>query len=144
MKATPPLLLLAVGRNVRPRKATTIRPKESILHFAVAKLLREHCLETWQWFHIPNGELRDKRTAGKLKQMGLKAGLPDIALIGPTGIFHALELKRQGEDLSDAQENFQLWCIRHNVSHSVAYTFDHALAALGGWGCLRIRLSGAP
>jgi hypothetical protein len=72
--------------------------------------------------------------------MGLKTWLPDIALIGPTGIFHALELKRLGEVLSDAQADFQTWCIRHNVPHSVAFTFDEALAVLDAWGALRIRI----
>jgi hypothetical protein len=73
MSALPPLLALAQGRKVRARRAPTFRPKEIELHMATAKLLREHALPTWQWCHIPNGELRDKRTACKLKQMGVKA-----------------------------------------------------------------------
>jgi VRR-NUC domain len=144
MTATPPLILLAAGRKVRPRRAPVVRPKEITLHMSVAKVLRDHCLPEWQWFHPGSGELRDIKTAVKLKRMGLKAGLPDIALIGPTGIFHALELKRRGETLSDAQEAFQLWCIRHGVPHSVAYSFDDALAALDAWGCLRIKIGGSP
>jgi VRR-NUC domain len=143
MNSIPPLIMLCEGRKPRPRKASKSAPKEIVLHMAVAKLLREHCLLEWQWFHPRSGELRDLKTAAKLKRMGLKAGLPDIALIGPTGIFHALELKRLGETLSDAQEAFQLWCIRHGVPHSVAYSFDEALLALNTWGCLRIRIGGS-
>lgn len=30
--------------------------------------------------HIPNGELRDKRTGAKLKKMGVRKGLPDFFL----------------------------------------------------------------
>jgi hypothetical protein len=142
MKATPPLLALAAGKKARPRRAPVIRPKELVLHMAIAKLLREHCLPEWQWCHIPNGELRDKRTPGKLKQMGTKPGWPDFILVPPVGQLHCLELKRIGETLSDAQENFQFWCIRHSVPHSVAFTFDEALAVLDTWGCLRIKIGG--
>jgi hypothetical protein len=142
MTAVPPLLMLAEGRKPTARRAPAIRPKEISLHMAVAKVLREHCLPEWQWCHIPNGELRDKRTAGKLKQMGVKAGWPDFDLIPPAGQLHCLELKRQGETLSDSQELFQLWWIRHNIPHSVVYTFDEALAVLDHWGCLRINVGG--
>ena len=94
---------------------------------------------------IGNGltELRDIRTAVKLKRMGTKPGWPDIVLVPPTGQLHCLELKRAGEGLSEEQEQFQLWCIRHNVPHSVADSFDQALKILDHWGCLRIRIGGA-
>jgi hypothetical protein len=53
---------------------------------------------------------------------------------------HCLELKRQGETLSDAQEDFQNHAIRHGWPHSVAYTLDEALAVLDAWGALRIKI----
>jgi len=143
MTAIPPLLMLAEGRKARPRKAPMARPKEIALHMSVAKVLRDHPRPDWQWTHIPAGEVRDIRTAVKLKRMGTKPGWPDFVLIPPAGQIHCLELKRQGETLSDAQEAFQLWCIRHGVPHSVAYSLDEALAALDHWGCLRIRIGGA-
>ncbi len=142
MSAIPPLLMICEGRKPRARKAPAIRPKEILLHMSVAKILREHCLPEWQWCHIPNGELRDKRTAGKLKQMGAKPGWPDFVLIPPAGQLHSLELKRIGETLSDAQEDFRGWCIRHGVPYCVAWTIDEALAALDAWGCLRIKIGG--
>jgi hypothetical protein len=143
MSTIPPLLMLCEGRKPRPRKAPKTAPKEIALHMSVAKVLRDHALPEWQWCHIPNGELRDKRTAGKLKQMGTKPGWPDFVLIPPAGQLHCLELKRLGETLSDAQEGFQLWCIRHGVPHSVAWTIDDALAALDAWCVLRIKIGGS-
>jgi hypothetical protein len=140
---TPPLLLLAEGRKPRPRKAPIVRPKEVALHMAVAKVLREHCKPDWQWTHIASGELRDKRTAAKLKQMGVRAGWPDFILVPPTGQLHSLELKRIGEDLTADQEAFQLHCIRFGWPHSVAFTLDQALAILDHWGCLRIKIGGS-
>jgi len=142
MTAPPPLIALMQGRKARPRRAPMIRPKEIALHMAVAKVLREHCLSEWQWTHIPAGEVRDIRTAVKLKRMGTKPGWPDFVLVPPTGQLHCLELKRQGETLSDAQEVFQVWCISHGVPHSVVFTIDQALAVLDHWQCLRIQIGG--
>ena len=31
-------------------------------------------------FHVPNGEKRDKATAGRLKRLGVKRGVPDLWL----------------------------------------------------------------
>ena len=139
---TPPLIMLAEGRKPRPRKATVIRPKEITLHMSVAKILREHCLPEWQWTHIASGELRDIRTASKLKRMGMRRGWPDFILVPPVGQLHCLELKRLGEDLTRDQENFQAWAIRNAIPYSVCRSIDETLAALDCWGCLRVRIGG--
>ena len=52
----PPLLALAQGRRVRPRKAETPRPKEIALHMAVADVLRRFARPDWRWSHFPSGE----------------------------------------------------------------------------------------
>jgi hypothetical protein len=102
-----PLLVLAQGRKVRLRKVPAVRPLEITLHLSCVKLLRDHCRPDWQWCHVPLGEIRDKRTAGKLRRMGTKAGWPDLILIPPTGQICCLELKRIGERLSDSQHDFR-------------------------------------
>jgi VRR-NUC domain len=138
-----PLLDLAEGRKTRLRKAPLPRPKEIVLHMAVAKMLRDHALPSWQWCHIPSGEARDIRTAAKLKQMGVRRGWPDFLLVAPDGAIRCLELKRAGENLTDDQEAFQTWCIAHAVPYSVCRTIDEALAVLDAWSCLRITIGGA-
>jgi hypothetical protein len=143
MKATPPLLAICAGRKPRPRKAPQSRPKEISTHVAVAKVLLDHARPEWLWTHIASGELRDVRTAAKLKAMGVRRGWPDFILVPPAGQLHSLELKRIGEDLTDDQEAFQLHCIRHGWPHSVAYSLDDALAAFDHWGCLRIKIGGS-
>ncbi len=142
MTALPPLLLLAEGRKPRARKVPIVRPRESRLQCDVAKLLHDHCLPTWKYSHFPAGERRDVITGARLKRMGLQRGWPDFVLVSPSGVFHALELKRIGEVLTEDQEAFQLWAVRYGVPHSVASTFDDALVALDAWGCLRIRIGG--
>jgi hypothetical protein len=140
----PPLLMLAQGRKPRPREAPASRPKEITLHMAAAKVLRDHCLSDWQWTHVGAGELRDIRTAGKLKATGVRRGWPDFVLVPPIGRLHCLELKRQGEELSEDQENFQIWCVRHGTPYVVARNLDQVLVAFDVWGCLRIQIGGAP
>jgi len=143
MSATPPLLAIAEGRKPRPRKAPVARPKESTLQCSVAALLRDHRLPEWQWTHFPAGEKRDVITGARLKRYGLARGWPDIILLSPAGLAHFLELKRRGESLTDDQAEFQRWAIRHGVPHSVADSFDQALAFLDAIGCLRIRIGGS-
>jgi len=143
MRATLPFLMLAQGRKPRLRKAAASRPKEIVLQYDVAKVLREHCLPDWQWTHIASGELRDVRTATKLKRMGVRRGWPDFVLVPPTGQMHCLELKREGEQLTDDQQAFQLWCIRNNVPHSVCRTMKEVLYLFENWNCVRIRLTGS-
>ena len=57
-------------------------------------------------YHIPNGGLRNKVTAARLKAEGVKPGVPDIFLPAPRGRWHGLyiELKRRkGGKVSDEQ-----------------------------------------
>jgi hypothetical protein len=137
-----PLLQIAAGRRVRPRKASVERPKELALHMAVAELLRRFARPDWRWSHFPSGEHRDVRTAAKLKAMGVQRGWPDFVLFDPSGRLHALELKRQGEGLTDDQEDFQTWCIARGVAHSVSRSVDEALAVLDAWKVLRVKIGG--
>jgi hypothetical protein len=110
---------------------------------AVAGLLRRGVKPDWKWAHYPAGEHRDVRTAAKLKAMGTQPGWPDLILFDPEGRLHALELKRQGEHLTEEQEDFQTWCISHAVPHAVARTIDEAIKILSAWGALRVAIGGA-
>jgi hypothetical protein len=142
--AVPPLLAICEGRKPRARKAPVIRPREIQLHLDVARVLRDHAVPEWLWWHTPNGELRDKRAAAKLRAMGVRPGVPDFLLISPHGSVRLLELKRPGETLSDAQEEFRIHCVRHGIAHAIAHNFDQALVALDHWACLRIRITPRP
>jgi len=108
----------------------------------VADTLRRFCRPSWKWGHYPAGEHRDVRTAAKLKAMGVQRGWPDIILFDPDGLLHALELKRQGEHLTEEQEAFAAWCAGHGVPHVVAHTLDQVLTAFNEWGCLTIKIAG--
>ena len=60
-------------------------------------------------YHVPNGGGRSKAEAGRFKDEGVKAGVPDICLPVARGGFHGLyiELKRQqGSKTSDDQREW--------------------------------------
>ena len=56
--------------------------------------------------HCPNGGSRDKAEAVKLKQMGVKAGIPDLCLPVPMGVYSGLyiEMKYDTGRLEDSQK----------------------------------------
>jgi len=119
----------------QPRKLPP--PPESALQIAVAQLLELSCDPEWRWTHFPAGEKRSKITASRLKRFGLKPGWPDFQLVSPDGVFHALELKREGGVLNDAQKDFKLWAIRHEVVYVVARSLADAMLALERWGAIK-------
>lgn len=60
-------------------------------------------------FSIPNGGLRDKVTAARMKAEGAKAGVWDIFLPVPRGKYHGLfiEMKVGKNTLTKKQEEFE-------------------------------------
>jgi hypothetical protein len=82
----------------------TRRQPEQELHFAVMDFLKLCLLPPAFPFHIPNGGLRLRSEAGKLKRMGVQAGMPDIAVVYPFGQILFIELKAPKGILSDAQK----------------------------------------
>jgi hypothetical protein len=62
-------------------------------------------------FAIPNGGLRNRSVASKLKLEGVSAGVPDLFIPVAVGIYHGLfvEMKRQkGGKLSEEQKVWKL------------------------------------
>ncbi|MGH6836936.1 MAG: hypothetical protein ACREC9_15680 [Methylocella sp.] len=145
MTSAPPLLVLAAGGRPRLRRERIVPAKESKLQIQVAEVLRDHLLPDWLCTHFPAGESRGRGldaiiTGTRLKRYGLHPGWPDQQLISPVGLYHGLELKRDGEELTDDQKAFMAWALDRNVPYVAAWTIDQALAALDRWGCLRIKI----
>lgn len=147
------LPLLTWKDKARPRPYSPPKPptpREIAIHASIADVLRRFLSPGWQWTHFPAGELREPKTAAKLKRMGLAIGWPDLLLLAPAakglpgGRLHAMEVKRQGEDLSDDQEDFAAWCEAQGVPHAVVCSVAEALPILRAWGCLNLPAGLAP
>lgn len=59
-------------------------------------------------YHVPNGGSRNKQEAVKLKQMGVKAGVSDLCLPYPKGLYCGLyiEMKFGNNRQQDTQKEF--------------------------------------
>ena len=80
-------------------------------------------------YHIPNGGSRNPIEAHNLKLQGVKAGVPDICLPIPKGIYSALyvELKRRkGGKVSEAQREWLDALNRAGCKAVVCNGFDEA------------------
>ena len=135
----PPLLRLAAGRKVRLCWAPRPRPRESVLHAEIAKILTDHALPDWEWRFL-SSKAKDAREGAILKIMGVVPFWPDFILISPQGSVRYLEVKRKGGKLSAGQEEFRERNVRRGIPYAVASTIDEALVALSELGCLRIKI----
>jgi hypothetical protein len=95
----------------------------------------------WEYFAIPNGEFRTEKTGALLKRMGVKAGVPDLQFLSPTGVSHFLELKWGKQPLNNAQIGFMDRQLKRGVPCAVARSYDEALEQLSAWGAIRVRVA---
>lgn len=80
---------------MRGWQATEAQEQEALFRWAA---YNEHRYpELRLMFHVPNGGSRNAREAHNLRLQGVKAGVPDIVLPVPRGVYGALyiELKRK-------------------------------------------------
>jgi len=117
-------------------------PKEHELQIQVVTMLRWCLRPDVIMRHVPNGELRDKRTAAKLRAMGVLPGSADLEFFwkdywenseGSHTAFAALflELKRPGGKLSEEQVAFALAVRLAGAEFEVVTSVDQAISAVG-------------
>ena len=118
---------------MRKSSGFTPRQTEIALHMSTAAFLRRAWPEDLPWTHFPAGEVRDKATGGKLKQMGLAPGWPDFIFILPRGQCGFLELKAKGGTLSDAQILFRDLAMAAGCGYAVCRSLDEVEETLSRW-----------
>jgi hypothetical protein len=117
----------------RFRKVPAPDPSELQIHISLVERLRLQCRKDVLFFHCPNGELRDKAAAAKLKAMGVLPGVSDLQFIWTQGgqvkvLF--LELKAKGRKLRDEQVVFGFASLHVGCAFEVADTIDDAVKIL--------------
>lgn len=82
--------------------------------------------------HCPNGGSRNKVEAVKLKQMGVKAGIPDLCLPVPKGIYNGLyiEMKYNTGKLEDSQKRMLKALAATGHYCAVCYGAEEAIKVL--------------
>lgn len=96
----------------------------------------EQVPELHRIFAIPNGGLRDKITAAKLKHEGVKSGVPDIFFPLPCALYAGLfiEMKRSADKTkkrragvtSDTQDDWIEYLSSVRYAVSICYTWREA------------------
>lgn len=113
---------------------------EEMLQVRLVQVLREFARPDVLWWHTPNGEKRDKRTAAKLWRMGVKPGVADLTFV-IEGATHFLELKEGHGRMSVDQDFFMQDAERAGASYRCATGLAEALAAINEIGACRVRLA---
>jgi hypothetical protein len=123
------------------------REKEvTSLHIPLVAMLRWCIRPDVIWRHVPNGEHRDKRTAAKLKAMGVLPGSADLEFhwcdwdierkCKRRRVLH-LELKIGKRSQNEAQAAFALAMKLLGDAYYVARSIDEAIGILGAHGLIK-------
>jgi hypothetical protein len=130
----------------RFRNVPELEPTELQIQIALIERLGWMALENVVYFHVPNGELRDKRAAAKLKAAGVLPGVSDLIFLyyrfddsSKRLRVLCLELKAPGRRPSDEQRYFGSRVKRLGVAFEVADSIDQAVELLESYGVLPCR-----
>ena len=85
------------------------------------------------WYAVPNGGARSKTEAAIFKGLGVKAGVPDIAIVLPGGRAAFIELKAGRAGLSPAQLVFADLIFRIGAEGALCRSLDEVIAAVNRW-----------
>lgn len=112
---------------------------ETALHFECIALMNAYARPDCAFWHTPNGEKRDRRTATKLRLMGVRAGVPDIAVLF-NGALHFIELKTGLGIESKSQVAFREHGESAGAHFHLAHSLDEFIGIVNAIGALRVRL----
>lgn len=133
---------LDLFKSKRQRGTKPTAPLEFYLHIAVADVLVRWASPDWRWTHLPFGEYRTPATAGRLKRMGVTKGWADFIFVHESGKVCWLELKREGNDATQAQEELGEFLSKAGHGYICTSSFDTALNTLKFWGVVPDKIAG--
>jgi hypothetical protein len=85
-------------------------------------------------FAVPNGGLRGKAEAARLKWTGVVAGVPDLAIVIHGGRVRFIEVKTADGSLSAAQRDIRGCLTALGTSPAIVRSIDDARRAFAAWG----------
>ncbi len=105
-----------------------LEAEEQVKIFQWAAFMEGRMPQLKNLYAVPNGGRRDRIEAAHLKQQGVKAGVPDICLAYPAGVYHGLyiELKVGKNKPSDNQKEWIRNLRAAGYMAVVCYGFEQA------------------
>lgn len=110
-----------------------MKHEESLIQAAVVSALSLLGL----YVFMVGNDLAGKTTmarAGRMKAMGLRAGVSDLIVMGQGSKAHFLEIKTDTGRLSESQKKFEAMCLKKNWPYAVARSVDEAVEIVKKWG----------
>ena len=125
------------ARTRKPRAPKIKGPSEHVIQSRLMGHLDYALKPELEIRAIPNGGLRKKSVAIKLKAEGVKSGTPDLFVALPQGKVGWLEMKTDVGSLSQEQKNFRDKVVLLGHLWGMARSVEEALIILTTWGALR-------
>lgn len=97
------------------------RLQRAVVQYLMLAVDPAQCL----WWHVPNGGHRYPATAARMKLMGVRPGVPDLAFILPGGRSGFIELKAGRGTLSDNQKIFRMHALTQGAFWAEALSLIH-------------------
>ena len=97
-----------------------------------ARMMRTQYPALQLYHHIPNGGLRDKRTAARLIGQGVHSGVPDVFIPAARGGYHGIyvELKTGANNPTPNQNEFMSGAMAEGYYCAVCYGWPCAAAVI--------------
>lgn len=108
-----------------------MRNAEDQIQAAIVAYLRA-CVPNCLAFAVPNGGLRSKREAARLKWTGTLAGVTDLVLLTDKGAFF-IEVKTATGRVSREQDDFMADCRSLGFGTAIVRSIDDVRLALKTW-----------
>ncbi len=87
--------------------------------------------------HSPNGGKRSAREGARFKEMGTRAGFPDLVLLYPAKGYHALFIEMKTSDkssrLSPAQKKYGATLEKYGYKYTVCRSFEDFQKIIKGY-----------
>lgn len=106
-----------------------LEDREQIALFTWVRLMEKEYPLLQLIYHTPNGGFRDKRTAAKLRAMGVKPGVWDIFIPAPSPLW--VEMKVGKNKLTLSQKKWKEDLEPYDYNFVVCYTWVEAARAIG-------------
>lgn len=120
------------GKEMNMKYAMRSEDTEQIAVVQWAQYNMNHHPELKWLHHCPNGGSRNQREAVKLKQMGVKAGVSDLCLPYPKGIYCGLYIEMKFGDNRQTDRQKEFLADMAEVGHFVAtcYSTEEAISII--------------
>lgn len=106
------------------------------LQIAIANVLRLSATRGTTWFAVPNEGARSPRNGKRMKDMGRRAGVPDLIIVVKSTP-HSIECKKPKEKQSQAQRDMEQEFREAGVSYTIVDNLDQAILLLKDIGAIR-------